>query len=119
MEIGSTYRAMQAVSQGRLELAEKTLQAPGPGKVRIRVEAPDASCAGSLARRLFSVGGELSRGDIQRLVVSRGTDGSNPAPSSRESQKRHANETEYPEGAGRKRTILLGHPDPPLATIEE
>jgi hypothetical protein len=33
----------------------------------------------------FSVGGELSRGDIQRLVVSRGTDGSNPSPSSRES----------------------------------
>ena len=27
----------------------------------------------------FSVGGELSRGDIQRLVVSRGTEGSNPA----------------------------------------
>jgi alcohol dehydrogenase, propanol-preferring len=39
MEAGSTYRAVQAVSRGRLELAEKTLQAPGPGKVRIRVEA--------------------------------------------------------------------------------
>jgi len=39
MEVGSTYRAVQAVSQGRLELTEKTLQAPGPGKVRIRVEA--------------------------------------------------------------------------------
>jgi alcohol dehydrogenase, propanol-preferring len=39
MEVGSTYRAIQAVSQGRLELTEKTLQAPGPGKVRIRVEA--------------------------------------------------------------------------------
>jgi D-arabinose 1-dehydrogenase-like Zn-dependent alcohol dehydrogenase len=39
MEVGSTYRAIQAVSQGRLELMEKTLQAPGPGKVRIRVEA--------------------------------------------------------------------------------
>jgi hypothetical protein len=33
----------------------------------------------------FSVGGELSRSDIQRLVVSRGTDGSNPASSSGES----------------------------------
>src|SRR5215813_12013747 len=39
MEVRSTYRAIQAVSQGRLELTEKTLQAPGPGKVRIRVEA--------------------------------------------------------------------------------
>jgi propanol-preferring alcohol dehydrogenase len=39
MEVGSTYRGVQAVSQGRLELTEKTLQAPGPGKVRIRVEA--------------------------------------------------------------------------------
>jgi alcohol dehydrogenase, propanol-preferring len=39
MEVGSTYRAVQAVSQGRLGLTEKTLQAPGPGKVRIRVEA--------------------------------------------------------------------------------
>jgi hypothetical protein len=38
------------------------------------------SCAST-----FSVGGELSRGDIQRLVVSRGTDGSNPSPSSKES----------------------------------
>src|SRR6516225_1291245 len=39
MEAGSTYRAVQAVSRGRLELTERTLQAPGPGKVRIRVEA--------------------------------------------------------------------------------
>jgi len=35
----STYRAVQAVSPGRLELTQKTLQAPGPGKVRIRIEA--------------------------------------------------------------------------------
>src|SRR4029077_16269034 len=33
----------------------------------------------------FSVGGEPARGDIERLVVSRGTDGSNPVPSSGES----------------------------------
>src|ERR1700756_3479886 len=39
MEAGSTYRAVQAVSRGRLEMTEKTLQAPGPGNVRIRVEA--------------------------------------------------------------------------------
>src|SRR5712671_3996131 len=39
MEVGSTYRAVQAVSPGRLELTEKTLHAPGPGKVRIRIEA--------------------------------------------------------------------------------
>ena len=35
----STYRAVQAVSPGRLEMTQKTLQAPGAGKVRIRVEA--------------------------------------------------------------------------------
>jgi len=39
MEATSTYRAVHAVSPGRLELTEKTTQAPGPGKVRIRVEA--------------------------------------------------------------------------------
>jgi alcohol dehydrogenase, propanol-preferring len=39
MEDASTYRAVHAVSQGRLALTEKTLQAPGPGKGRIRVEA--------------------------------------------------------------------------------
>ena len=39
METISTYRAVQAVSPGRLELTEKPLQAPGPGNVRIRVEA--------------------------------------------------------------------------------
>ena len=35
----STYRAVQAVSPGRLELTRKPLQAAGPGMVRIRVEA--------------------------------------------------------------------------------
>jgi propanol-preferring alcohol dehydrogenase len=39
MEGGSAYRAVQAVSAGRLELTEKTSKAPGPGKVRVRVEA--------------------------------------------------------------------------------
>src|SRR5499427_1991169 len=39
MEGASTYRAVDAVSSGRLELSEKTMQAPGPGQVRIRVEA--------------------------------------------------------------------------------
>src|SRR3984893_2270419 len=39
MEAVSTYRAVHAVSPGRLELTEKTLHAPGPGKARIRVEA--------------------------------------------------------------------------------
>jgi propanol-preferring alcohol dehydrogenase len=34
-----TYRAVQAVSPGRLELTTKPVQAPGPGNVRIRVEA--------------------------------------------------------------------------------
>ena len=39
MEAASTYRAMQAVGPGRLEITEKALQPPGPGNVRIRVEA--------------------------------------------------------------------------------
>ena len=39
MKAASRYRAVQAVSPGRLELTEKTLQPPGTGKVRIRVEA--------------------------------------------------------------------------------
>jgi alcohol dehydrogenase, propanol-preferring len=39
MEAASAYRAVHAVSLGRLELTEKTIQAPGPGRVRIRVEA--------------------------------------------------------------------------------
>jgi propanol-preferring alcohol dehydrogenase len=39
MEVASTYRAVQAVSPGRLELTGKDLKPPGPGQVRIRVEA--------------------------------------------------------------------------------
>ena len=35
----STYRAVQAVSPGKLELTEKPLTDPNPGHVRIRVEA--------------------------------------------------------------------------------
>jgi hypothetical protein len=41
----STYRAVQAVSPGRLELTQKTLQASGPGKVRIRIEACGSNAA--------------------------------------------------------------------------
>jgi len=39
VESKTTYRAVQAVSPGFLELTRKPLQAPGPGQVRIRVEA--------------------------------------------------------------------------------
>src|ERR1700738_1150803 len=39
MEGAATYKAVQAISPGRLELVEKPLKAPGPGQVRIRVEA--------------------------------------------------------------------------------
>ena len=39
MEGAATYKAVQAISPGRLELVEKALKAPGPGQVRIRVEA--------------------------------------------------------------------------------
>jgi propanol-preferring alcohol dehydrogenase len=35
----ATYRAIQAVAPGRLELVEKPLVAPSPGHVRICVEA--------------------------------------------------------------------------------
>jgi D-arabinose 1-dehydrogenase-like Zn-dependent alcohol dehydrogenase len=38
-QVGSTYRAVQAVSPGKLELTQKPLAEPGPGHVRIRVEA--------------------------------------------------------------------------------
>ncbi len=37
--IEATYRAVQAVGPGRLELTQKPLVPPGPGQVRIRVEA--------------------------------------------------------------------------------
>jgi propanol-preferring alcohol dehydrogenase len=39
MESASTYQAVQAVGPGRLQLARKPLRDPGPGQVRIRVEA--------------------------------------------------------------------------------
>ena len=39
MESASTYRAVQAVAPGRLELVRKPIRDPGPGQVRIRVEA--------------------------------------------------------------------------------
>jgi propanol-preferring alcohol dehydrogenase len=38
-QVGSTYRAVQAVSPGKLEPTQKPLAEPGPGHVRIRVEA--------------------------------------------------------------------------------
>src|ERR1700674_1904385 len=39
MKGAATYKAVQAISPGRLELVEKPLKPPGPGQVRIRVEA--------------------------------------------------------------------------------
>jgi len=38
MESTQTYRAVQAVAPGRLELIRKPLRDPGHGQVRIRVE---------------------------------------------------------------------------------
>jgi alcohol dehydrogenase, propanol-preferring len=38
-QAGSTYRAVQAISPGKLELTEKPLLDPNPGHVRVRVEA--------------------------------------------------------------------------------
>jgi propanol-preferring alcohol dehydrogenase len=39
MESTSTYQAVHAVAPGRLELVRKPIRDPGPGEVRIRVEA--------------------------------------------------------------------------------
>src|SRR5580704_10286419 len=39
MESAATYQAVQAVAPGRLELVRKPIRDPGPGEVRIRVEA--------------------------------------------------------------------------------
>jgi alcohol dehydrogenase, propanol-preferring len=39
MESASTYQAVQAVAPGRLELVRKPIRDPGPGEVRIRIEA--------------------------------------------------------------------------------
>src|SRR5580658_1595882 len=39
MESDSTYRAVQAVAPGRLELVRKPIREPGAGEVRIRIEA--------------------------------------------------------------------------------
>jgi propanol-preferring alcohol dehydrogenase len=39
MKSASTYQAVQAVAPGRLELVRKPIRDPGPGEVRIRVEA--------------------------------------------------------------------------------
>src|SRR5271170_5386352 len=39
MESASTYQAVQAVAPGRLELVRKPIRDPGPGEVRIRVDA--------------------------------------------------------------------------------
>lgn len=39
MKDASTYQAVQAVAPGRLELVRKPVRDPGPGEVRIRVEA--------------------------------------------------------------------------------
>src|SRR5271168_3048046 len=39
MESALSYRAVQAASPGRLELVRKPIRDPGPGHVRIRVEA--------------------------------------------------------------------------------
>ena len=39
MESASTYRAVQAVAPGRLELVRKPIRDPGPGEVRICVDA--------------------------------------------------------------------------------
>ena len=37
--MAKTYRAVQVSQPGRLEVVERELTAPAPGKVRIRVEA--------------------------------------------------------------------------------
>jgi propanol-preferring alcohol dehydrogenase len=39
MESAPTYQAVQAVAPGRLEPVRKPVRDPGPGEVRIRLEA--------------------------------------------------------------------------------
>jgi propanol-preferring alcohol dehydrogenase len=34
-----TYRAVQVTAPGRLELVERPVEEPGPGQIRLRVEA--------------------------------------------------------------------------------
>ncbi len=78
------------------------------GENRIRTigsagEGRDGSCVGSLSLRFFG-GGEPTRVDIERLVVSRGTDGSNPASSSGESSELRSRSSGSPSariGSGR------------------
>jgi len=64
VRIISTYRAVQAVSPGRLELTQKTLQAPGPGKVRIRVEACGVCHSNHGITRLREKYGRACRGGL-------------------------------------------------------
>ncbi len=57
-----TYRAVQAVAPGKLELTEKPLTSPGDGHVRIRVEACGV-CHSDAAtvQGMFSSHGRVSR----------------------------------------------------------
>jgi alcohol dehydrogenase, propanol-preferring len=77
MEAASTYRAVQAVGQGRLKLTEKTFHAPGPDKVRSRVEACGVCHSDSCtAEGLFPIDWPRVPGHevVGRIVVPDGDD---------------------------------------------
>src|SRR5580693_7186237 len=79
MEGESTYRAVQAVAPGRLELVRKPIRDPGPGEVRIRIEAcgvchsDSATVEGVLAIEWPRVPGHEAVGRIE--VIGEGVQG--------------------------------------------
>jgi hypothetical protein len=61
VQAGSTYRAVQAVSPGKLELTEKPLLDPNPGHVRIRLRlAGSAIRTPALSKECFQSSGRVS-----------------------------------------------------------
>jgi alcohol dehydrogenase, propanol-preferring len=56
----TTYRAIQATAPGGLELVERELVAPPPGKVRIRVEVSGV-CHDEARFRIMLLTGDGSR----------------------------------------------------------
>jgi hypothetical protein len=54
MESASTYQAVEGVAPGQLELARKPVRDPGPGEVRIRVEAEHAEKTFPSRRKLWN-----------------------------------------------------------------
>src|ERR1700733_12413289 len=79
MESEATYRAVQAVAPGRLELVRKPIRDPGPGEVRIRIDAcgvchsDSATVEGVLPIEWPRVPGDEAVGRID--VIAEGVEG--------------------------------------------